>query len=449
MKKISMLLIMVILLTLLPLGKTASAEDKVPTITIQGVTEDVKVTVETQNFPANREFVARMGLFGTKGVGGVKVGEVNSGKGGSLKFTFSIPASLHDENKIAIRLESTASGYYAYNWFTNTTFGNHTGGTPAEEVPTQATIMVASVKEDTLVIIKGVDFPTEETFTVLMGEEGTKGIDGEEAGTLELDGESDFIKSYPIPSILRSETKLDIRFESTETDLAVYATFTNKTGTSGGTSEDYNDGGTSDIPTIAILSVKEDESVTLKTHNFPSSREFKVLMGKMGTRGIGGIHVTTFSSGAGGTLTKTFDIPDGLKGNYQIAIRLQTPDGIFFAYNWFYNDTAGNGSTGTTTPGYTGIPTFSINAVDKGDTVTIKTHNFPADIDFKVLMGKMGTKGVSGSVVTQINSGSGGVFAKTFDIPASLAGEERIAIRLEALSGGYYAYNWFYNATYP
>lgn len=449
MKKISLALIMVTLLTLLPLGKVASAEEKVPMITIRGVTEDEKVTVETQNFPANREFIARMGLFGTKGVDGIKVGEVNSGKGSGLKFTFSIPASLYAESKIAIRLESTTGGYYAYNWFTNTTFGNHTGGTPAEEVPTQATIMVASVKEDTQVIIKGMDFPTDETFTVLMGEEGTKGIDGKEVGTLDLDGESTFIKSYPIPSSLRSETEIDIRFESTETDLAVYTTFENKTGASGGTSDDYNDGGTSDIPTIAILSVKEDESVTLKTHNFPAGRDFKVLMGEMGTRGIKGIHVTTFSSGAGGTLTKTFDIPDALKGNYRIAIRLQTPDGVFFAYNWFYNNTAGNGSTGTTSPGYTGIPTFAITAVDKGDTVTIKTHNFPANIDFKVLMGKMGTKGVGGKVVTQINSGSGGAFTKAFDIPGSLAGEERIAIRLEALSGGYYAYNWFYNATYP
>jgi hypothetical protein len=30
-----------------------------------------------------------------------------------------------------------------------------------------------------------------------------------------------------------------------------------------------------------------------------------------------------------------------------------------------------------------------------------------------------------------------------------LAGQGRIAIRLEATSGGYYAFNWFYNNTYP
>ncbi len=449
MKKISLALILVTLLTLLTSSATASAEDDVPMISIQGVTKNEKVTIETQAFPANRDFVARMGLLGTKGVDGIQVGSVNSGAGGSLKFTFTIPESLHDESAIAIRLESTTGNYFAYNWFSNTTFGVHPDGTPAEDSPTEAEIIVASVKEDTLVVVKGLNFPSDESFDVLIGEQGTKGIGGEQVGVLDLDGESTFIQSFNLPNSLQGEATLDIRFESTSGDLSLFTTFENKTGATGGTSDDFNDGGTSDIPTIAILSVEEDQSVTLKTHNFPSGRDFQVLMGEMGTRGIDGIQVTTFNSGAGGSLTKTFEIPEALEGESQIAIRLQTPDSVFFAYNWFYNGTADAGENGAATPGYTGIPTFSITAVDQGDTVTINTHNFPANIDFKVLMGKMGTQGVGGTVVTQINSGAGGAFSKTFDIPASLASEERIAIRLEALSGGFFAYNWFFNADYP
>jgi len=64
-------------------------------------------------------------------------------------------------------------------------------------------------------------------------------------------------------------------------------------------------------------------------------------------------------------------------------------------------------------------------------------------------MGKYGTKGVNGVLVTNINSGEGGAFTSTFDVPASLAGQSQIAIRLEATSGGFYAFNWFYNVTYP
>jgi hypothetical protein len=168
-------------------------------------------------------------------------------------------------------------------------------------------------------------------------------------------------------------------------------------------------------------------------------------MGKMGTKGVGGIHVTTINSGSGGTFTDTFDIPAALAGEYRIAVRLESTTGGFFAYNWFYNNT----TSAPSEPGYSGIPTFSITAVEEDDSVTIKTNNFPANYDFKVLMGKMGTKGVGGIHVTTINSGSGGTFTDTFDIPAALAGEYRIAVRLESTTGGFFAYNWFYNNTYP
>ncbi|MFW5714037.1 MAG: hypothetical protein ACOCYU_05140, partial [Brevefilum sp.] len=302
MKKLALVSILVTLISLMPLGNMASA-DTVPMISIQGVTEDEQVTVETKNFPANRDFIALMGPFGTKGVDGVKVGEVNSGKGGSLKFTFEIPTTLQDESKIAIRLESTTTSHYAFNWFSNTTFGTHTGGTPAEGVSAQAEIMVASVKKDTLVIIKGADFPDDETFDVLMGEEGTQGIGGVEVDSFDLDGSSTFVQSFEIPASLRSEAQLVIRFESNESDLEVYTTFDNKTGASGGGVAGLVTGSTANIPTISIISVQEDESVTLKTHNFPAARDIKVLMGEMGTRGIGGIHVTTFDSGSGSSLT--------------------------------------------------------------------------------------------------------------------------------------------------
>jgi hypothetical protein len=64
-------------------------------------------------------------------------------------------------------------------------------------------------------------------------------------------------------------------------------------------------------------------------------------------------------------------------------------------------------------------------------------------------MGKMGTRGIGGTQVTTFNSGIGGSFEGTFDIPAALAGEYQIAIRLESVTGGFYAYNWFFNNTYP
>ena len=173
------------------------------------------------------------------------------------------------------------------------------------------------------------------------------------------------------------------------------------------------------IPTFSIVSVVEDDTVTIKTYNFPADLDFKVTMGKYGTLGVGGVEVATINSGSGGSFEKTFDIPDSLVGDYRIAIRLDSGVG-YYSYNWFYNN-AGSGSSSTSS-GYTGFPTISIVSVVEDDTVTVKTHNFPEDIDFKVRMGKYGTQAIDGEKVETINSGSGGSFEKTFDIPDDLKG---------------------------
>jgi hypothetical protein len=206
------------------------------------------------------------------------------------------------------------------------------------------------------------------------------------------------------------------------------------------------------IPTFSIVSVVEDESVTIKTKNFPANDTFKVLMGEMGTRGVNGIQVDTVKSGEGGSITKTFTIPKTLRGAYQIAIRLQSTTGSgYFAYNWFYNNTTGSGTQPTPKPsGYTGFPTFKIQSVVRDTSVTIKTTNLPPNDSFDVLMGPMGTRGINGTKVDTVKSGDGGTKTYTFDIPSSLKGSFQISIRMQSNTGsGYFAFNWFYNNTTP
>lgn len=103
----------------------------------------------------------------------------------------------------------------------------------------------------------------------------------------------------------------------------------------------------------------------------------------------------------------------------------------------------------TARPPYTGIPTFRIVSVVRDQSVTIETANFPAGLRFDVRMGAMGTRGVGGTLVTTQDSGQGGRFQATYTIPAGLRGAYQIAIRLEHLSTGYYAFNWFYNNNAP
>jgi hypothetical protein len=450
MKKLSLTIISVLILTLVFLNSPVPAE-AVPTISIVGVTENDRVTIQTIGFPANLDFDVRMGDFTTLGVGAKVIDKIKTSTAASEVFTFKIPSEMRTNEKIAIRLDSSTHGYYAFNWFFNTNYGSHDEDFLKEllaqsEKPSPI-IQVVTVKKDAFITLEGSRFPVGEDFEVLMGKFDTLGVNGIKIGTFTAKADGTIIKDFAIPENLKSESRIAVRVESTESDLFAYTWFANESGAVGGvvTTTPY-----SGIPTISIVSVNADETVTVRTHNFPANRAFLVLMGKIGTRGVGGTQVTTIASGAGGSFNETFTIPAGLKGSYQIAIRLQTSDGVFYAYNWFYNNTAVTQPvTGSPTGSNSGIPTFSITSVARDNTVTIKTNNFPANYEFKVLMGKMGTKGIGGTQVTTINSGTGGAFTATFDVPSALAGQNQIAIRLESTTGGFYAFNWFYNNTYP
>lgn len=94
------------------------------------------------------------------------------------------------------------------------------------------------------------------------------------------------------------------------------------------------------------------------------------------------------------------------------------------------------------------IPTISITSVVTDTTVTIQANNFPANQNFTVTMGPMGTQGINGYVVATTNSGVGGTFSATYNIPTQLKGAQQVAIRLQTSHAyPYYAYNWFWNNT--
>jgi hypothetical protein len=59
----------------------------------------------------------------------------------------------------------------------------------------------------------------------------------------------------------------------------------------------------------------------------------------MGTRGVVGTVVETVTTNGKGVLNDLkYPIPDFLKGEYKIAIRLESPYSGYYAYNWFYNN---------------------------------------------------------------------------------------------------------------
>jgi LysM repeat protein len=210
------------------------------------------------------------------------------------------------------------------------------------------------------------------------------------------------------------------------------------------------------FPSLTIVRVVRNKTVTVRAQNFPDNETLRVLMGPAGSQGIGGIRVDTIDSSDDGSFTATFDIPGELRGNRRITIRLVSRESGFFAYNTFVNQ-AGGGSTGSTTGGtggaytpgtsYSGFPTFSIVSVSRNNTVTIRGVNFPSSDHFNVTMSRMGQRGLNGFRVASYATGDGGTFTATFDIPSELDGLRQISIRLESPSSGYFAYNWFYNTS--
>jgi hypothetical protein len=235
MKKFITIFVLINLLVFtIPALASTSQYTGYPTFTISSVVRDDTVKIVGTNFPANDTFTVTMGVMGTAGIGGWVVTTTDSGSGGSLVKTYNIPDALKGSYRLAIRLQSSTSGYYAYNWFYNNT-ANANVSTPKPKPP---------------------------------------------------------VSSY--------------------------------TG----------------YPTFLISSVSRDNTVTIVGTNFPANDTFTVTMGVYGSRGIGGWVVTTTDSGSGGSLTKTYSIPDTLKGSYRIAIRLQSPTSGYYAYNWFYNNNA-------------------------------------------------------------------------------------------------------------
>ncbi|HBX68843.1 MAG TPA: hypothetical protein DEH25_05525 [Chloroflexi bacterium] len=316
----------------------------IPTFVISAVARDSWVEIQTDNFPAKDNFIVTMGPMGSAGIGGIIIGTTYSGPGGRFTMRYDIPPALQGSHQIAIRLESPSSGYYAYNWFYNNTV-NTTDPSPS-----------------------------------------------------------------PAPPI-----------------------------------------GYSGFPTFSIASVVASKSVTITPHNFPPNDNFLVRMNWMGTQGIAGQIVESVSTNANGKLSNTtFEIPGFLGVASQIAIRLESPETNYYAFNWFYNNSTSTVPDNPDQPSYKGYPTFAIASVVRDKNVKIAPSNFPPNDTFYVKINWMGTRGVGGYLAQTVTTDANGNLSDLkYPIPDYLKGEYQLSIRLESPYTGYYAYNWFYNNTTP
>jgi hypothetical protein len=319
------------------------------------------------------------------------------------------------------------------------------------------TFSITSVNPDQSVTIRAYNFPARDSFNVLMDEIGRQGKRGVKVGVLNSGDGGSFTATFDIPAELYGLAQIAIRLESPYSGYYAFNWFYNRPGSKYGTGGPYVDApiGYYGIPTFSIESVSPDSEVTIRGYNFPANDRFRVLMGYMGSAGIGGIRVATIETGKGGSFVQSFAIPAELYGQYQIAMRMESPTSGYFAFNWFYNSGKGFGTGGPyvePTDTWVGsrwgyAPTYSIQHVKRNKTVTVQLVDMPANAKLDVSLGVYGAYG-QGYHVGVIDTGSGGRESYKFEIPAALKGEQIISIRIVNRASGYYIYNWFYNSNF-
>ena len=196
------------------------------------------------------------------------------------------------------------------------------------------------------------------------------------------------------------------------------------------------------VPAITIVSVKPGESVTIKGENFPRNLNFTVRMDVVGKLAVGGL-VAGWTNSGSGSFEATYSIPASLKHTSRLAIRLDSANGAY-SYNWFDNVVVLNPTTTPSTS--SGKAYILILAVDKDKTVTVQANRFPANQEFTVRVGPFYTFFKDGETVARVNSGEGGSFTFTVNLPASARGVELVTVRMDSVQG-VYAFNAFTNVS--
>ena len=201
------------------------------------------------------------------------------------------------------------------------------------------------------------------------------------------------------------------------------------------------------VPSVSFYSIVENESVTVRTSDFPSGHTFHVYMGENGTMGIGGKLVSKITTGEGGAFLAKFFIPEELSDEDIIAVRFESvTDSKYHHYNWFFNETAigsaSSISSGTTynNVGY-GVPAFDVLSVSKGSTVTIRTRFFPSQQRYAVFMKDGALADITWYEVQGIETGEGNSQTITIAVPEALRYSEKWAIKLYNVNDGSYWYN--------
>ncbi len=93
-----------------------------PSVEINAVEKDIKVTIKAMNLPKDQKFDVFLGNLGAMADGGTKVASMDTGKTGTVTATYDIPSDLAGLGQISVRIVNPKTDIYGYNWFYNQTY---------------------------------------------------------------------------------------------------------------------------------------------------------------------------------------------------------------------------------------------------------------------------------------------------------------------------------------
>lgn len=186
-----------------------------------------------------------------------------------------------------------------------------------------------------------------------------------------------------------------------------------------------------------IAAVQMDESVTIRTSDFPVRTNFVARMGKATRSTEGAVVAGQFNSGAGGVGEFTIPIPPEMRGQRLIGLTVDSVDG-YSGYNWFFNRTATSLIADTKNP-----PALAFSNVKKNTSVTLNVTNMPPNTNLRVRIGPFDGFYRSYVSVADVPSDASGAATYTAALPAAVKDQAYISVRVDG--GGKFAFATFQN----
>lgn len=210
---------------------------------------------------------------------------------------------------------------------------------PAQAAPAEVrkvripTIEILGTSRDNNVTIQVGTYP-DGYVEIFIGPYGSKGMTGYKVGSATVKNRR-LKATFAIPPQLFGADRLDIRVQGKARYALATGWFFNMSSASSG----YTDN-----PLLRAKNIVKDTSVTIMAYNMPPSASFEVYFMPITAKNrvfrpdnIDYYKVGTWSTGAGGSLTSTFNIPPQLVGAKSIAFVIHYSPFASHAATWFVN----------------------------------------------------------------------------------------------------------------